>query len=168
MENISARTFKRLKGDLKLIRKDPHEYFNTYPDRDNILNWYFLIRGPENSHFDGGYYVGKLMHNKDYPINPPDFMMLTPNGRFVTDHKICLTNSGYHSSDWSPMWTINAILTGFLSIMLDDVEHGISHIRRSKEERQDLAKKSIEYNKLNHPDIIKKFTRFLDENGNLK
>ena len=108
------------------------------------------------------------MHNKDYPLNPPDFMMLTPNGRFLTGNKICLTNTGYHSNDWSPMWTINAILTGFLSIMLDDVDNGLAHIRRSSNERQKLAEDSVDFNKQNFPNVIKKFTRFLDDNGNPK
>ena len=53
-----------------------------------------------------------------------------------------------------------------ISIMLDDNENGISHIHRSKVERQMLAKESVEYNKKRHADILKKFTRFLDENGN--
>ena len=168
MMNISKLTLKRLQGDFKLLKKDPHEYFEAYPDDKDVLIWYFIVKGPDFSDFKDGYYLGKIMHNPEYPLKAPDFMILTPNGRFIEDKKICLSNSSYHSSEWSAMWNIKAILTGFLSIMLDDNENGISHIHISKEERQILAKKSIEYNKQHFPDIIKKFTRFLDEKGDPK
>ena len=165
MNGISGLTLKRLKGDYKLLKKDPHEFFEAYPDENNILVWYFIVKGPDFSDFKGGYYLGKIMHQPEYPLKPPDFMILTPNGRFVENKKICLSNSGYHSNEWSAMWNIKAILTGFLSIMLDDVDNGISHIHRSKEERQVLADQSVKYNKEHHPELLKKFTRFLDEKG---
>lgn len=168
MMNISKLTLKRLQGDFKLLKKDPHEYFEAYPDDKDVLIWYFIVKGPDFSDFKDGYYLGKIMHNPEYPLKAPDFMVLTPNGRFIEDRKICLSNSSYHSNEWSAMWNIKAILTGFLSIMLDDNENGISHIHISKEERQIFAKKSIEYNKQHFPDIIKKFTRFLDEKGDPK
>ena len=105
----------------------------------------------------------------DYPNNPPDFKMLTPNGRFIIGQKICLSNTGFHSNEWNPLWNINTFLIGFLSIMLDDTEHGANHIpKESSAERKYLAINSIEYNKQNYPKIIKLFTRFLDDNGNPK
>jgi ubiquitin-protein ligase len=164
--SLSRLTIKRLKGDLKLLRKDPPEYIEAFPDSENVLIWYFLVKGPDFSDFNGGYYIGKIMHDKEYPLKPPDFMMLTPNGRFDIGKKICLSNSGYHSNEWSAMWTIKAILTGFLSIMLDDKEKGISHVYQSKSIRETLAKKSIKYNNDNYPDIVKKFKRLLDSMGN--
>lgn len=166
MDGISKLTLKRLKGDFKLLKKDPHEYFEAYPDDTNVLVWYFIVKGPDFSDFTGGYYVGKIMHNPEYPLKAPDFMVLTPNGRFIEDKKICLSNSSYHSNEWSAVWNIKTILTGFLSIMLDDNENGISHIHMPKDQRQVMAKQSIEYNKQRYPEIIKKFTRFLDESGN--
>jgi ubiquitin-conjugating enzyme E2 J2 len=163
MANISKICMKRLAGDIKMLHKDPLEFIEARPDDKDFLTWYFLVKGPDFSDYKGGYYIGKIMHNPEYPFKPPDFMMLTPNGRFMDGHKICLSNSSYHSSEWSALWNIKSILTGFLSIMLDDVDNGISHIHSSKEERAYLAKTSIEYNKVHYSNIIKTFTRFLDE-----
>ena len=157
---------KRLIGDIKLLSKDPHEHIEAYPDEKNMLLWYFLIRGPKFSDYAGGYYLGQIIHNPEYPAKPPDFKMLTPSGRFLINQKICLSNSSYHANEWSPMWNVKAILTGFLSIMLDDNEHGISHITRGYAEKRMLAETSIEYNKKHHAHIIKKFKRFLDAEGN--
>lgn len=168
MEGISPLTLKRLKGDFKLLKKDPHEYFEAYPNENNILEWDFLIKGPDDSPFEGGYYVGKIIHDKEYPLKPPDFMMMTPSGRYIINKKICLSNTGYHSSEWSSMWNITTILNGFLSIMLDEKEGGISHIHQPKKEQQVLAKQSIEYNKAHNREVLKKFKRFLDEDGNPK
>ena len=166
MTTIGLICKKRLLGDMKLLKKDPHQYIDVSPDENDILTWYFLIKGPEFSDFNNGYFIGKIMHNPEYPLKPPDFMMLTPNGRFDIGKKICLSNTGYHSSEWSAMWNMHTILTGFLSIMLDDKEHGISHIHFSKVEREEYSKKSIEYNKTHHAQLILKFSRFIDKDGN--
>ncbi len=165
MPQLSSICTKRLMGDVKMLMKDPLEYIEAVPDEKDMLTWYFLIKGPEFSDYKGGYYIGKIMHDPDYPFKPPNFMMLTPSGRFIPDNKICLSNSGYHKDEWSAMWNIKTILTGFLSIMLDDIEHGISHIRDSKKNRAQMANDSIEYNRSNYPNIVKRFTRLLDENG---
>ncbi len=165
MSTIGIICKKRLIGDIKLLKKDPHEYIDVSPDENDILTWYFLIKGPNNSDYKGGYFIGKLMHNPEYPLKPPDFMMLTPSGRFEIGKKICLSNTGYHSNEWSAMWTVHATLTGFLSIMLDDKEDGISHIHESKNLKEFYSQDSVEYNKKHHKELIKKFTRFLDDNG---
>ena len=162
---ISKSCLKRLLADYKLITTSNSTDVDAVPDDNNMLIWYFLIIGPDDSDYKGGYYLGKLMHNPEYPMKAPDYMMLTPSGRFEIDKKICMTNTGYHSNDWSPMWNILTILHGFISIMLDDQEHGISHIKDSKVNRQKMAYNSMDFNRKYYPDIIKKFTRFIDENG---
>jgi ubiquitin-protein ligase len=135
------------------------------PDEDNYLIWYFLIKGSPDTEYACGYYLGKVLHTQEYPDTPPDFIMLTPNGRFMVDHKICISSSGYHSNEWSPTLNINAILLGFLSIWLDDKEHGVSHIFEPTEKRKLHALNSIEHNKKYFSKIISRFTRFLDEKG---
>lgn len=140
-----------------MIKKDPIDGIDAVPDEKDLLTWYFLLKGPADSDYVGGWYIGKIMHSPDYPLKPPDFMMLTPNGRFLTDKKICLSNTGYHSNEWSAMWNIKTIILGFLSIMLDDKEHGISHIFASKEERKVLAEMSFAFNQENYKEIFSRF-----------
>jgi len=159
---ISKICAKRLNGDLRLLAKEPLDNIETYPDEDNILIWYFLIKGPEDSPYNNGLYIGKILHNPEYPLKPPDFMMLTPTGRFKTNSKICMTNTGYHTESWSPMWSIKSILIGFLSVMLSDIDSGISHIKMSEEERIELAIGSHEYNETYYTDIFNKFSKFVN------
>lgn len=146
MSQVTKICAKRLQGDMKLLKKQPLDHVHAAPDPDNMLIWYFMVKGPKDSHYANGHYIGKIMHSPDYPFKAPDFMMLTPNGRFATEKKICLTNSGYHSESWSAIWNIRSIMLGFISIMMDDSTGGISHIKRSKEERLEMAKASASYN----------------------
>jgi ubiquitin-protein ligase len=158
---------KRLQGDIKILNKDPIEDIDAFTEESNLLVWYFLIRGPDFSEYNNGYYIGKIIHSPEYPLKAPSFMMLTPNGRFEINNNICLTNSGYHQGEWSAMWNIKTILIGFMSIMLDDSTDGISHIKMTHVERCNLAYKSHEFNTKTYPDIYKKFKRFIDSNMNI-
>lgn len=159
---IKAITQKRLLGELRLLKKDPIELLDTYPDENNPLIWYFLLRGPAETEYVGGFFIGKVLHNPEYPFKAPDFMMLTPNGRFEIEKKICLTNSSYHSENWSAMWTMKNMLLAMISFFGDDSTTGISHIKRSAPERQQYAKNSINYNMKYHYDKWIKFERFVD------
>lgn len=159
---------RRLMNDLKTLQKEPLPLIDIYPDQSDILTWYFLIKGPEDSDYKGGYYLGKIIYGPNYPFQPPDFVILTPNGRFTINHKICLTNSGYHKGEWNSLWTTPAIILGLLSVMLDDVDNGIGHIHCTPQERNSFAKNSIEYNKQHHKQLLTSFTRFCDNDGNVK
>ena len=44
----------------------------------NILEWHFVITGPEDSPFENGQYHGKLVFPSEYPYKPPAIMMFTP------------------------------------------------------------------------------------------
>jgi len=165
---VSNITQKRLAGDLRLIRKEPSEFLDTYPDEKNTLLWYFVLRGLDSTEYDGGFYIGKVLHDPEYPVKPPNFVMLTPNGRFDIEKNICLTNSGYHSESWSAAWNMKSMLLGILSIMADDSTNGLSHIKNTTQQRKELAKKSVEYNKKHLNSIWLKFERFVNSDGTAK
>lgn len=150
---------KRLTKEFNLLKEDPLSYCTAYPDENNHLIWYFLIIGQKGTDYHGGEYIGRIEHNENYPIEPPNYYMMTPSGRYTTNSKICLTNSSYHRGDWSSTWNIKSILIAFYSIWIDDTEHGISHIKESSAERKKKALESIEYNKRNHSAIYAKFDR---------
>lgn len=86
----------------------------------NILEWRFVIEGPPDSPYAGGLYLGKLKFPDQYPMKPPSIMMLTPNGRFETDRRLCLSMSDFHPETWNPGWSVATILKGVLSFMLDN------------------------------------------------
>jgi len=142
---LSTFTRRRILGDTKLLIKEPVDNLKVFYYENNILEWFFLIYGLGDD-YAGGEYIAKMIFDSDYPKTPPEFYVLTPNGRFTTGRKICLSNSKYHSREWNPLWNIHAILKGFLSIFVEDVDSGISHIKMTPKARQQLAKNSIAWN----------------------
>ncbi len=165
---LSHITKKRLMNEMKLLQKDPLEVVDVYPDQDNMMIWYFLIKGPKDTHYENGAYIGKLLLSDNYPVTPVDFNMITPNGRFECDKKICLTITGYHSDQWSSIWNIQKILGAFVSIMSDDENTGISHIKLTKEQRAKMAQESMDFNNKHYSHILQNFSRFITFNESTK
>jgi ubiquitin-conjugating enzyme E2 J2 len=108
---------KRLPREYAGIQKEPIENLLIKPSVDNILTWFFVIKGHKDTPYDGGLYAGKIVFPAEYPFKAPDIIMLTPSGRFEVGKKICLSYTGYHQETWNPMWTINTMIRGFISFM---------------------------------------------------
>lgn len=85
----------------------------------NILEVHFVFEGTPASPFEGGEYWGMLKMPADYPFKPPSVLMLTPSGRFAINTRICFSFSDFHPECWNPVWTIETILVGLRSFMVD-------------------------------------------------
>lgn len=66
----------------------PH--LKAHPNPSNLLEWHFVLEGAEGTDYEGGVYHGRLMFPPNYPFKPPSISMITPNGRFATNTKLCL------------------------------------------------------------------------------
>ena len=170
---------RRFNNELKLFTditrdgKEPVDYLTAI--RSDVpgeeLVWYFLMcfddeeeiltsKGKVKNPYKGGEYIGKIEHSAKYPIEAPSYYMLTPNGRFHVDRKICLSNSKYHAETWNSSWNLLTILIGFCSIWHDNNEHGIGHLNPgNEEERFNFAQNSIEFNLKNYPQIYNRFEK---------
>lgn len=137
--------FKRLTREYLDIKKSPIPFIIAKPLESNILEWHYVITGPPDSPYEGGEYHGKLIFPAEYPYKPPAIKMLTPNGRFQVDFRLCLTMSDYHPGLWNPAWSVSTILTGLLSFMLED-KPTTGSINTSTEEKIRLSKLSHQYN----------------------
>ena len=151
MDSVNKITMKRINGDFKLFEKtDPH-YFDIFPNKNNILEIYFLMWGRTGTPYEGGAYLGKIVHSPEYPRKAPDYYVLTPNGRFDINKKICLTNSAFHQADWAPAaWNLVSILEGFSSVWHSEIKEdkvGISHLSKVPVSTlKTMAADSIKYN----------------------
>jgi hypothetical protein len=86
-------------------------------------------------------------HN--FPFAGPKIRVVTPSGRFVPNHDICTTFTSLHPEEWNPAWTVETILTGFLSFMTSDSEYGAGCIRPGNDaDRLTKAKESKRWNSL--------------------
>jgi len=151
----------RLKQDLLRLKKDPVPYVLAEPLSSNILEWHYVVTGPEASPYEGGCYHGKLVFPPQYPFKPPTIYMITPNGRFKPNTKLCLSMSSFHPETWNPAWSVSTILTALLSFMLEKTPTQGS-LETTETEKRQLAEQSVSFNLDNKtfrelfPDIVEK------------
>ncbi|NXW79394.1 UB2J2 enzyme, partial [Hirundo rustica] len=141
---------QRLKQDYLRIKKDPVPYICAEPLPSNILEWWEwgVGNGDLISSLNpaaGGYYHGKLIFPREFPFKPPSIYMITPNGRFKCNTRLCLSITDFHPDTWNPAWSVSTILTGLLSFM---VEKGptLGSIETSEFTKRQLAAQSLAFN----------------------
>jgi len=145
MSKRNSSAVARLKQDYIRLKKDPVPYIVAEPLPSNILEWHYVVSGPDDSLYRGGRYHGKLVFPSEFPFKPPSIFMITPNGRFKTDTRLCLSISDYHPDTWNPAWSVSTILTGLLSFMLER-SPTLGSIETSDWEKKQFAMRSLEFN----------------------
>jgi len=133
---------RRLLSELKKLQKDPPQHFRAEPLEENIFEWHFTILGPEDSDFEGGVYHGKLKLPPEYPMKPPKIILLTPQGRWKINSKICLSISDFHPETWQPSWGIRTALTALRAFMPTPGKGAIGSLDASSGARKVLAQRS--------------------------
>jgi len=143
----SKQALNRLRKELKAISSDPPPHIHVSCD-ENILSWHYVLEGPKDTPYEGGLYWGRLKFPKDYPFAPPSILMMTPNGRFETNTRLCLSMSDYHPESWQPAWSLATVLKGLLSFMCEECPTAGALVPPSStEERKRLAEMSLQWNK---------------------
>ncbi|XP_023525329.1 ubiquitin-conjugating enzyme E2 34-like [Cucurbita pepo subsp. pepo] len=151
---------KRLQKEYRALCKEPVSHIVARPSPSDILEWHYVLEGSEGTPFAGGYYHGKIKFPPEYPYKPPGISMITPNGRFMTQKKICLSMSDFHPESWNPMWSVSSILTGLLSFMMDN-SPTTGSVNTTAAEKERLAKASLAFNCKN-PTFRKLFPEYVE------
>lgn len=151
----------RLKQDYIRLKRDPVPYVLAEPLPSNILEWHYVVRGPEKSPYEGGMYHGKLVFPREFPFKPPSIYMITPNGRFKVNTRLCLSISDFHPDTWNPAWSVSTILTGLLSFMLE-TSPTLGSIETPEYEKRQQAYRSLTFN-LNDPLFKELFPNLVEE-----
>ncbi|KAL5158064.1 Ubiquitin-conjugating enzyme E2 32 [Glycine soja] len=142
--NLKNPAVKRILQEVKEMQSNPSDDFMSLPLEENIFEWQFAIRGPRDTEFEGGIYHGRIQLPSEYPFKPPSFMLLTPNGRFETQTKICLSISNHHPEHWQPSWSVRTALVALIAFMPTNPNGALGSLDYKKEERRTLAIKSRE------------------------
>ncbi|KAL3670273.1 putative ubiquitin-conjugating enzyme E2 33 [Phytophthora oleae] len=141
----SVMATKRLRKEYLAMQRKPVDYIQAVPLETNILEWHYVITGTKGTPYEGGFYHGKLKFPPEYPMKPPSVMMLTPNGRFKTNQRLCLSMSDFHPETWNPMWSVSSILTGLYSFMLEN-QATLGSINTTDAQKRKYAAASLETN----------------------
>ncbi|VDK86179.1 unnamed protein product [Litomosoides sigmodontis] len=142
--NLKSTGVKRLMKEAAELR-NPTDMYYAQPLEDNLFEWHFTVRGPADTDFEGGIYHGRILLPVDYPMKPPSVILLTPNGRFQLNQKICLSISGHHPESWQPSWSIRTALLALIGFMPTHAAGALGSLEYPAEERRKLAKKSHEW-----------------------
>lgn len=121
--------------------KAANNYVRMGPMGRNLLHWHFSVQGTPNSVYEKGVYHGRIVLPKDYPMSPPRVQILTPSGRFIPGHDICLSASSYHPESWTPRWTILSLIDALRLHMLTSANE-IGGQNASNEQRRKRALES--------------------------
>ncbi|CAM9448641.1 unnamed protein product [Discosporangium mesarthrocarpum] len=78
-------------------------------------------------------------------MKPPSVLMLTPNGRFATSRRLCLSMSDFHPETWNPVWSVSTILMGLYSFMLEQ-RPTLGSITSTTVQKRKFANESLLFN----------------------
>ncbi|KAH0575521.1 Ubiquitin-conjugating enzyme E2 [Spironucleus salmonicida] len=133
---------KIIMRQLKAVQQanDPN-YKIWIPDKDNMLDIHFSVRGPLNTEYQGGAYHGQLLLPKEYPFRAPHVRMITPSGRFETNTNICFSFTAFHPEQWSPAVGFGPIIIGLQSLFQEYKERAVGMISNPS---QSEIKKCVE------------------------
>lgn len=159
----SRQAQKRLNKEYKAIVAHPPPFIEAKPNDLNILEWHYIITGPPGTPFEAGQYHGILRFPADYPFKPPSILMVTPNGRFTCNTRLCLSMSDYHPDTWNPAWSVATILTGLLSFMTSD-ESTTGSIATSDSVKRRFARESKQWNAYENTRFTKHFPELAKTN----
>lgn len=142
--NKKSSAVKRILSEARELASDRSQLYTAAPLEDDIFEWHFTLRGPQSTEFEGGLYHGRILLPSEYPMRPPNLILLTPNGRWELGKKICLTFTGFHEEMWQPAWGVRTALLGLQTFMTAKAEAavGIAALNYPPAVRQKLAVES--------------------------
>jgi ubiquitin-conjugating enzyme E2 J1 len=145
--NKNNSAVKRIMQEARELASDPCTDYSAAPLEDDIFEWHCTLRGTSGTEFEGGLYHFRILLPAEYPFRPPSIMMLTPNGRFELNTKICISFTSYHEEMWQPAWGVRTAILGLQGFfpLKGQAAVGVGSIEYPTSERKRLAVLSREW-----------------------
>ncbi|KAF8969790.1 ubiquitin-conjugating enzyme/RWD-like protein [Flammula alnicola] len=145
--NKNNSAIKRIMQEARELANDPCTDYSAAPLEDDIFEWHCTLRGPAGTEFEGGLYHFRILLPAEYPFRPPSIMILTPNGRFELNTKICISFTSYHEELWQPAWGVRTAIIGLQGFfpLKGQAAVGVGSIEYPTTERKRLAALSREW-----------------------
>ncbi|KAG1756278.1 UBC-like protein [Suillus paluster] len=145
--NKNNSAVKRIMQEARELANDPCTDYHAVPLENDIFEWHCTLRGPAGTEFEGGLYHFRIVLPAEYPFRPPSLMMLTPNGRFELNTKICISFTNYHEEEWQPAWGVRTAIIGLQGFfpLKGQAAAGVGSVEYPVSERKRLAQLSREW-----------------------
>ncbi|THU99383.1 UBC-like protein [Dendrothele bispora CBS 962.96] len=139
--NKNNSAVKRIMQEARELANDPSTDYTASPLEDDIFEWHCTLRGTPGTEFEGGLYHIRILLPSEYPFRPPSLMVLTPNGRFELNTKICISFTNYHEELWQPAWGVRTAILGLQGFfpLKGQAAVGVGSIEYPVAERRRLA-----------------------------
>lgn len=139
--NKNNSAVKRIMQEARELSNDPSTDYAAGPLEDDIFEWHCTLRGPAGTEFEGGLYHVRILLPAEYPFRPPSLMILTPNGRFELNTKICISFTNYHEELWQPAWGVRTAILGLQGFfpLKGQAAAGVGSVEYPASERRRLA-----------------------------
>lgn len=93
-------------------------------NESDITKGFALLKGPEDTPYDGCFLMFSFQFPADYPFSPPKVLFLTSDGRtrfhpnLYVEGKVCLSILGTFSGpSWSGTQSLNSVLLSILGLL---------------------------------------------------
>ncbi|KAH0830503.1 ubiquitin-conjugating enzyme/RWD-like protein [Lanmaoa asiatica] len=162
--NKNNAAVKRIMQEARELANDSCTDYHAAPLEDDIFEWHCTIRGPSGTEFEGGLYHFRILLPAEYPFRPPSLMMLTPNGRFELNTKICISFTNCwsialfhtwsrlihrtdHEEEWQPAWGVRTAILGLQGFfpLKGSAANGVGSVEYPVSERKRLALVQVLY-----------------------
>ncbi|KAF8352367.1 non-canonical ubiquitin conjugating enzyme 1 [Amanita rubescens] len=139
--NKNNAAVKRIMQEARELGNDPCTDYTAAPLENDIFEWHCTLRGPAGTEFEGGLYHFRILLPAEYPFRPPSILMLTPNGRFELNTKICISFTNYHEELWQPAWGVRTAILGLQGFfpLKGQAAVGVGSVECPASERKRLA-----------------------------
>ncbi|KAK2460543.1 hypothetical protein APHAL10511_007013 [Amanita phalloides] len=139
--NKNNSAVKRIMQEARELANDPCTDYAAAPLESDIFEWHCTLRGPVGTEFEGGLYHFRILLPAEYPFRPPSILLLTPNGRFELNTKICISFTNYHEELWQPAWGVRTAILGLQGFfpLKGQAAVGVGSIECPASERRRLA-----------------------------
>lgn len=157
---MADRQNRIMKAQYKVAIRERDEFLKFYMDEKNVQRWYILLSGisGNDGEFESGQYLVRMEFDDKFPIEPPWFYFMTPNGVYDCETKVCVSIGKWHKNDYPAALGASGFAKNLVSGMVgwEDLGDGVSLLKTSVKKKKELARDSLMYNALNNAEIIDK------------
>jgi ubiquitin-protein ligase len=162
MTAVEKRRTNALMNQYRKAISEPSTFAMYSLDPNDIGIWYIKLFdiGGDRDEFVGGEYLVKITAPPEFPMKPPHFEMLTPNGVYGINCKVCISIGEYHANSYRATLGIAGFVQQLMSGLVgwETLGGGINIVKSTVTEKKKLAADSRGYNAMNNKvvdDLIK-------------
>ena len=154
---MANRSATIMKAQFKKATASADTYLKFMMSEEDLKTWYILISNidGDDGEFAGGEYLVRVVAPDDFPMNPPSFYFMTPNGVYDVEKKVCISIGEYHKDQYRASLGMAGFASQLCSGLIGwrTLGSGINLIETTVKEKKKLAQESVEYNS-QHAELV--------------